>query len=44
MMMIGESLFTVVRKELVPEAKSTIKLAGLAPVVSKIAEHGAVVL
>ena len=44
MMMIGESLFTVVRKELVLEAKSTIKLAGLAPVVSKIAEHGAVVL
>jgi len=44
MMMIGESIFTVVRKELVPEAKSTIKLAGLAPVVSKIAEHGAVVL
>src|SRR6266849_5288962 len=28
MMMIAESLFTVVRKELVPEAKSTIKLAG----------------
>jgi len=44
MMMIGESLFTVVRKELVPEAKSTIKLAGLAPIVSKIAEHGAVLL
>ncbi len=44
MMMIGESLFTVVRKELVPEAKSTMKLAGLTPVVSKIAEHGAVVL
>ena len=44
MMMIGESLFTVVRKELVPETESTIKLAGLAPVVSKIAEHGAVVL
>jgi pantoate kinase len=44
MMMIGESLFTVVRKELVPEARSTIKSAGLTPVVSKIAEHGAVVL
>ncbi len=44
MMMIGESLFTVVRRELVPEAKSAIKLSGLTPVVSKIAEHGAVVL
>jgi pantoate kinase len=44
MMMIGESLFTVVRRELVPEAKSTIKSVGLTPVVSKIAEQGAVVL
>ena len=44
MMMIGESLFTVVRRELVPEAKSTIKSAGLTPAVSKIAERGARVL
>jgi pantoate kinase len=44
MMMIGESLFTVVRRELVPEAKSTIKSAGLTPVVSKITERGARVL
>jgi pantoate kinase len=44
MMMIGESLFTVIRRELVPEAKSTIRLVGLTPVVSKIAAHGAVVL
>jgi len=44
MMMIGESLFTVVRKELVPEAKSAIKLSGLTPVVSKISDRGAVVL
>jgi len=44
MMMIGESLFTVVRRELVSEAKSTIKSVGLTPIVSKIAEHGAVVL
>jgi pantoate kinase len=44
MMMIGESLFTVVRKELVPEAKSAIKLSGLTPVVSQISERGAVVL
>src|SRR6266567_4328095 len=44
MMMIGESLFTVVRKELVPEAKSAIKLSGLTPVVSEISDRGAVVL
>ncbi|TMI22696.1 hypothetical protein E6H31_01435 [Candidatus Bathyarchaeota archaeon] len=44
MMMIGESLFTVVRKELVPEATSAIKLSGLTPVVSKISERGAIVL
>jgi pantoate kinase len=44
MMMIGESLFTVVRRELVPEAKSTIRSAGLTPVVSKITERGARVL
>ena len=44
MMMIGESLFTIVRRELVPEVKSTIRSAGLIPVVSKIVEHGAVVL
>src|SRR4029077_16488722 len=43
-MMIVESLFTIVRRDLVPEVKSTIKSAGLTPVVSKIAEHGAVVL
>ncbi len=44
MMMIGESLFTIVRRDLVPEAKATIKSAGLTPVVSKISEHGAVAL
>jgi pantoate kinase len=44
MMMIGESLFTIVRRDLVPEVKSTVRSAGLTPVVSKIAEHGAVVL
>ena len=44
MMMIGESLFTVVREELVPEAKSAIKVSGLTPVVSKISERGAFVL
>jgi hypothetical protein len=43
MMMIGESLFTVVRVDLVPKAKAAIKSAGLAPVVSKISRHGAVV-
>jgi pantoate kinase len=42
MMMIGESLFTVVRRDLVPEARATIKSAGLTPVVSKISRHGAV--
>ena len=42
MMMIGESLFTVVRIELVPEARATIKSAGLTPVVSKISGHGAI--
>jgi pantoate kinase len=44
MMMIGESLFTIVRRELVPQAKSTLKSTGLTPVVSRIAEHGAVIL
>jgi len=43
MMMIGESLFTVVREDLVPQAKATIKSAGLTPVVSKISRQGAVV-
>ncbi len=43
MMMIGESLFTVVRGDLVPKAKATIKSAGLTPVVSKVSRHGAVV-
>ena len=42
MMMIGESFFTVVRRDLVPEAQATIKSAGLTPVVSKISGHGAV--
>jgi pantoate kinase len=44
MMMIGESLFTVVRRDLVPEAKAAFLSVGLTPVVSKIARHGAVVL
>jgi len=43
MMMIGESLFTVVRGDLVPEAKASITSAGLTPVVSKISREGAVV-
>jgi pantoate kinase len=43
MMMIGDSLFTVVHGDLVPEAKATIKSAGLTPVVSQIARRGAVV-
>ena len=42
MMMIGESIFTVVRRDLVPEAKATIISAGLSPVVSRISGHGAV--
>ena len=41
MMMIGESFFTLVRKDLVPEAKATVKSIGLIPVVSKISTHGA---
>jgi pantoate kinase len=44
MMMIGESFFTIVRKELVPEARSTFRSVGLTPVVSRIAKHGAAVL
>lgn len=43
MMMIGESLFTVVSRDRVPEAKATIISSGLIPVVSKISRHGAVV-
>ena len=42
MMMIGESIFTVVRRDLVPEVKATIKSTGLTPVVSKISGHGAI--
>lgn len=42
MMMIGESLFTVVRFDLVPKAKAAIKSTGLTPVVSKISGRGAV--
>jgi pantoate kinase len=41
MMMIGESLFTIVRKDLVPETRATIRSAGLTPVVSKISGQGA---
>jgi len=44
MMMIGESLFTVVGRDLVPKAKATIRSAGLIPVVSKISGHGAAVI
>src|SRR5947199_19439 len=43
MMMFGESLFTIVRRDLVPEARASIKSAGLTPVVSKISQEGAVV-
>jgi len=43
MMMLGESLFTVVREGLVPKAKTAIRLAGLSPVVSRISTHGAIV-
>jgi len=42
MMMIGESLFTLVRVDLVPKAKAIIKSVGLTPMVSKISRHGAV--
>jgi pantoate kinase len=41
MMMIGESLFTIVRKDLVLEAMATIRAAGLTPIVSRICGHGA---
>jgi pantoate kinase len=41
MMMIGESLFTVVPKDLVPGAKAAIESLGLVAVVSKISEQGA---
>ena len=44
MMMIGESLFTVVGGDLVPKAKATIRSAGLIPVVSKISRNGAAVI
>jgi pantoate kinase len=43
MMMIGESLFTVVQRDLVSEAKASIKSVGLAPLVSEISRQGAVV-
>jgi pantoate kinase len=42
MMMIGESLFTLVRVDLVPKTKAILKSAGLTPIVSKISRHGAV--
>jgi len=44
MMMIGESLFTVISGDLVSTAKATMKSVGLTPVVSKISRHGAVLL
>src|SRR3989475_2204570 len=44
MMMIGESLFTVVGGDLVPKAKAIIRSAGLIPVVSKISRNGAAVI
>src|SRR2546428_2582212 len=43
MMMIGESLFTVVGGDLVPKAKATIRSAGATPVTSKSSRNGAVV-
>jgi pantoate kinase len=42
MMMIGESLFTLVNVDLVPKAKAIIKSVGVTPMVSKISRHGAV--
>jgi pantoate kinase len=44
MMMIGESFFTVVRRDLVPETQAIIRAVGLKPVVSKIARQGAKIL
>src|SRR2546428_11174788 len=43
MMMIGESLFTVVDGDLVAKAKATIRSAGATPVTSKSSRNGAVV-
>jgi pantoate kinase len=44
MMMLGESLFTIVKKDLVSEAKAAMRSAGANPIVSRIAERGATVL
>lgn len=44
MMMIGESIFTIVRRDLVPAASAALREAGLPPVVSKISDRGAHVL
>jgi pantoate kinase len=44
MMMIGESIFTVVRRGLVPEARAVLREVGLTPIVSRISERGASVL
>lgn len=44
MMMIGESIFTIVRSDLVPDARAVLRDARLTPVVSAISERGASVL
>ena len=44
MMMIGESIFTVVQKDLVPEARIILREVGLLPIVSRISHRGAWVL
>ena len=44
MMMIGESLFTVVQRDLVPEARTILRDVGLTPIVSRVSQRGAFVL
>ena len=44
MMMIGESMFTVVGRDLVSEARAALREGGLTPIVSRISERGAFVL
>ena len=44
MMMIGESTFTLVQRDLVPGARAVLREAGLNPVVSPVSDRGATVL
>jgi len=44
MMMIGESIFTMVQEDLVRETRAAIRAMSLKPVVSRIANYGAIVL